>query len=118
MEQGKPTYEQYKASGGELDEAAFASSLPHALSAVRDAIFPNEPDGSDEWMRAVFAAVAVDASYGASGGVAEGGSFSIGSFSYSEGSSGVSSYRADMDAAIRRELIGTGLLFSGIGGIR
>ena len=49
---------------------------------MRDLIFPNEPDGSEEWARAVMTACEVDAAYGCSGGIMEGGGFTVGSFSW------------------------------------
>ena len=85
---------------------------------VRDLIFPNEPDGSEEWARAVMAACEVDAAYGCSGGIMEGGGFTVGSFSWNPGTEGASTYRSDMEAAVRRELLGTPLLYAGIGGTR
>lgn len=57
-----PTYEDYLATGRrELSAEEFEAALPHATAAVRDLIFPNEPDGSEEWARAVMAACEVDA---------------------------------------------------------
>ena len=92
METRAPTHEDYLAAGrGELSAEEFKAALPHATAAVRDLIFPNEPDGSEEWARAVMAACEVDAAYGCSGG---------------------------MEAAVRRELLGTPLLYAGIGGTR
>lgn len=114
-----PTYEDYLATGRrELSAEEFEAALPHATAAVRDLIFPNEPDGSEEWARAVMAACEVDAAYGCSGGAMEGGGFTVGSFTWSPGTGDASTYRSDMEAAIRRELLGTPLLFSGIGGAR
>ena len=85
---------------------------------MRDLIFPNEPDGSEEWARAVMAACEVDAAYGCSGGAMEGGGFTVGSFTWSPGTEQASTYRSDMEAAVRRELLGTPLLYAGIGGAR
>ena len=74
METRAPTHEDYLAAGrGELSAEEFKAALPHATAAVRDLIFPNEPDGSEEWARAVMAACEVDAAYGCSGGIMEGG---------------------------------------------
>ena len=75
-------------------------------------------DGSEEWARAVMAACEVDAAYGCSGGIMEGGGFTVGSFSWNPGTEGASTYRSDMEAAVRRELLGTPLLYAGIGGTR
>ena len=109
METRAPTHEDYLAAGrGELSAEEFKAALPHATAAVRDLIFPNEPDGSEEWARAVMAACEVDAAYGCS----------VGSFSWNPGTEGASTYRSDMEAAVRRELLGTPLLYAGIGGTR
>lgn len=52
METRAPTHEDYLAAGrGELSAEEFKAALPHATAAVRDLIFPNEPDGSEEWAR-------------------------------------------------------------------
>ena len=120
------TYEYYKGTyGGSLGRADFDSALPHALAAVRHAIAPNEPAASgplavmqeDAYERAVCAACDVDAAYGLSGGVGETydqlrvGSFSVGSYHSGSAQTGRSSgYDADMDRAVRSELVGTGLL--------
>ncbi len=64
------------------------------------------------------AACEVDAAYGCSGGIMEGGGFTVGSFSWNPGTEGASTYRSDMEAAVRRELLGTPLLYAGIGGTR
>ena len=48
----------------------------------------------------------------------EGGGFTVGSFTWSPGTERVSDYRSDMEAAVRRELLGTPLLYAGIGGAR
>ena len=115
METRAPTYEDYLAAGrGELSAEEFKAALPHATAAVRDLIFPNEPDGSEEWARAVMAACEVDAAYGCSGGIMEGGGFTVGSFSWNPGTEGASTYRSDMEAAVRRELLGTPLLYEGL----
>ena len=117
METRAPTHEDYLAAGrGELSAEEFKAALPHATAAVRDLIFPNEPDGSEEWARAVMAACEVDAAYGCSGGIMEGGGFTVGSFSWNPGTEGASTYRSDMEAAVRRELLGTPLLYAGRGG--
>ena len=89
METRAPTHEDYLAAGrGELSAEEFKAALPHATAAVRDLIFPNEPDGSEEWARAVMAACEVDAAYGCSGGIMEGGGFTVGSFSWNPGTKG------------------------------
>lgn len=110
------TYSTYSEHGGKLEEGAFEASLRAAVSAVRDIIGFNEPQDTgdeDAYIRAVCAAVDVDAAYGASGGIGEGlGSFTLGSFSASQGQT--SSYDIDMTRAIRRELIGSGLLYAGV----
>lgn len=119
METRAPTHGDYLAAGrGELSAKEFEAALPHALAWVRDLIFPNEPDGSKEWAQAVMAACEVDAAYGCSGGAMEGGSFTVGSFTWSPGTERASTYRSDMEAAVRRELLGTPLLYAGIGGAR
>lgn len=114
-----PTYEDYLAAGRrELSAEEFEAALPHATAAVRDLIFPNEPDGSEEWARAVMAACEVDAAYGCSGGIMEGGGFTVGSFSWNPGTGIEGSYRRDMQAAVQSELLGTPLLYQGLGGAR
>ena len=98
METRAPTHEDYLAAGrGELSAEEFKAALPHATAAVRDE---------------------VDAAYGCSGGIMEGGGFTVGSFSWNPGTEGASTYRSDMEAAVRRELLGTPLLYAGIGGTR
>lgn len=111
------TYTYYRGYGGGLSEADFGAALPHARAAVRDLIGLNEPGDDDQtaaYENAVCAACDVDAAYGFSGGIQEGvGSVGIGSFSYSSGSGGASSetsYDSDISRAIRRELVGSGLL--------
>lgn len=114
------TYEQYKAQGGMLEADAFAASLRAAVSAVRDVIGYNEPQGDDDveaYTRAVCAAVDVDEAYGASGGIGEGvASVTLGKFSATMGqASGSSSlYDVDMRRAVRRELVGSTLLYQGL----
>lgn len=111
------TYTYYKGYGGGLSEADFGAALPHARAAVRDLIGFNEPGDDDQtaaYENAVCAACDVDFAYGLSGGVQEGvTSASIGSFNYGTGSNGASaetSYDSDINRAIRRELVGSGLL--------
>lgn len=113
------TYELYKGQGGTLGEDAFATSLRAAVSAVRDVIGRNEPqDEEDEaaYIRAVCAAVEVDDAYGASGGIGETvASVTLGKFSASMAGGGAASpYDADMRRAIRRELVGSSLLYAGV----
>lgn len=114
------TYAFYRDSyGGTLDEGGFSAALPHALAAVRSATWPNDPEerGAEaEYMRAVCAAVDVDAAHGFSGGAGQLASVSVGSVSMSMGGSGgSSSYASDMAAAVGAELVGTGMLYTGIG---
>lgn len=112
------TYSIYTEHGGKLEEGAFEASLRAAVAAVRDIIGYNEPlDTEDEaaYTRAVCAAVEVDNAYGASGGIGEGlASFTLGSFSVSASDGESSSYEQDMTRAIKRELVGSGLLYQGI----
>ena len=113
------TYEQYKAQGGTLEADAFAASLRAAVSAVRDVIGYNEPqddDDVDAYIRAVCAAVEVDEAYGASGGIGEAvASVTLGKFSASLGGNGAASlYDVDMRRAVRRELVGSTLLYQGL----
>ena len=113
------TYDDYTRQGGTLGEDAFKASSRAAVAWVRDVIGFNVPqDAGDEeaYVRAVCAAVEVDAAYGCSGGIGEGlASVSIGSFSASLGAGDAAGgYDADMTRAIRRELSGSGLLYQGI----
>lgn len=113
------TYEDYVSLGGNLREDAFASSLGNATSRVREIMGFNVPRNERQeraYVRAVCAAVEVDATYGCSGGIGEGlASVSIGSFSASLGAGDATGgYDADMTRAIRRELSGSGLLYQGI----
>ena len=103
--------------GGQLDEGGFATALPHALAAVRRRIWPNGPDRDEAaWARAVCAACDVDAAHGFAGGDGPLASVTTGTVSMSFGASGGSSpYEADMRAAIDGELVGSGLLYMGIG---
>lgn len=119
------TYQDYQAWGGTLEEGAFSASLRAAVGRVRHVIGFNVPENDDEaaaYANAVCAAVDVDAAYGASGGVGEGaqslsiGSFSVGSgVSYANAGGFMSEYDQDMLRAIRAELIGTSLLYQGVG---
>ena len=102
------TYEQYKAQGGTLEADAFAASLRAAVSAVRDVIGYNEPQDDDDveaYTRAVCAAVDVDEAYGASGGI---------SATMGQASGSSSLYDVDMRRAVRRELVGSTLLYQGL----
>ena len=118
---GEPevTFEFYRDSwGGGLAEGDFSSALPRALAAVRGLTWPNVPDAGSEgaWRRAVCAAVDVDAAYGLTGGTAAVSSATLGSMSVTLGGGQQgSSYDADVARAVRGELVGTGLLFMGIG---
>lgn len=113
-------YADYEVWGGTLGEDAFDASLRAAVSAVHAVIGANEPadaDDEDAYARAVCAAADVDAAYGASGGIGEGlASVTLGKFSASLGSaaSGASAYDVDMARAVRRELVGSSLLYQGI----
>lgn len=114
------TYEQYGSLGGAQAEGAFKASLRAAEAAVREVMGFNEPASETQqkaYLRAVTAAIEVDAAYGCSGGIGEGlQSITVGSFSASVGSTEASDpYTADMRRAVRRELAGTGLLYQGIG---
>ena len=111
------TYEAYKAKCGTLSEEDFSSSLSYARARVKEVIGFNEPiyDFQEEaYVNAVCAALEVDTQYGGTQGIGEGlASFTLGSFSAS--SDGASnSYEQDMTRAIRRELVGSGLLYQGI----
>lgn len=115
------TYKDYQERGGTLSEESFETSLMHAQSWLRYVLGYNEPKTEEEneaCIRATCAAIAVDAAYGASGGIGESASsMTIGSFSISGGSNSdgsASAYQADMESAIHRELIGTRLLFQGL----
>jgi hypothetical protein len=104
---------------GLVDADNLASTLDYATQVVGLYIGCNEPDSYDEmraYTRAVCAVADVDASYGYSRGSMEGmSSIKIGDFSASYTSSTASSaYDSDIAATIRRELAGTGLLYSGV----
>lgn len=104
--------------GDAVGEEAFAASLPHAVALVRDLTHPNEPVGehqADAWTRAVCAAVAADVETGGGHG-APTGSLRIGSFSVSGAGSEDGGAKAMADAA-NRELVGSGLLYMGLGGL-
>ena len=115
MAVGEPTYPYYRDTyKGSMAEAAFRASLRHASAAVRDHIWPNEPDGSEEYKNAVCAAAEVEAAYGNNGGIQGGvASFTVGAFSAT--SAGRGSYEADMASVIERELSGSPLLYRGLG---
>lgn len=117
---GKPkvTYTTYvEEFGDSVSLDAFTECLHAATSVVTDLCWPNEPTTdaqSDAWVLAVCAAIQADAMSGCSHGVADigGGSFTLGKFSMSNGSSNGSG-SAVLDAmrdAARRELVGSGLL--------
>lgn len=117
MSSPKVTYAFYKEYGGTLEEDGFNAALPHALAAVRRLTWPNDPaQAEDAYKRAVCAAVDVDSKYGYSGGIGENiSSMTVGAFSVSVDSGSANFYQQDMWQAIEGELIGTGLLFQGIG---
>ena len=106
-----PTYAEYEAWGGKMQEEAFMQLLPQARALVRDLEFPNEPDSETATAHANAVCAAIQAA--ATNGAFAGAGFTIGSFSvqgggYAEGMQAVS------DAA-RRELAGTGPLYKGVG---
>ena len=103
--------------GGSLKEDGFKAALPHAIAAVKSRIWPNEPSRDlDAYQRAVCAACDIDAAYGYTGGIGNLGSVTTGTVSMSFSSSGnESSYETDMRRTIDRELVGSGLLYMGIG---
>ena len=113
------TYDFYADTyGGALEEAAFSASLPHALAEVRRLTWPNDPSRAPEaYKRAVCAAVDVDSAYGATGGTGSGlSSVTTGTVSMGFGGTGSeSAYDADMARAVAGELVGTGLLYMGLG---
>jgi hypothetical protein len=121
MELPSVTHERYKELGGTLEAEDFNASIAAAVAAVREIIGYNEPADQDDveaYERAVCAAVAVDNTYGASGGIGENlASVTLGRFSASMGSGAAGSaslYEQDMRRAVRRELIGSSLLYQGI----
>lgn len=103
--------------GGALEEDGFKASLPHALAEVRRRTWPNDPSRDlTAYMRAVCAATDVDAAYGSTGGAGALSSITTGTVSMSFGASGSeASYDADVSRAVEGELVGTGLLFMGVG---
>ena len=119
------TYEDYRGIYGDATgEAAFGACLPFAEGVVREMTWPNEPEGDaqeDAWRRAVCAAANADWMLGSGHGVddAGGGSVSVGSVSLSGGAGGAgSSGSATLDAmrsVARRALVGSGLLYMGVG---
>lgn len=112
------TYAFYRDSyGGRLNEGGFNSALPHAMAYVRRRIWPNRPmQAIRAWRMAVCAACDVDASYGFSGGSGSLASVTTGTVSMSfGGQDGGSSWEADMARAVDGCLVGTGLLFMGLG---
>ncbi|WP_305296556.1 hypothetical protein [Parvibacter caecicola] len=112
------TADDYRAFYGEIAEEDFSSALPVAEAEVRDlAGFnrPRTPLQEDAWKRAVCAVVRADRSYGFSHGTGDGlAGFTIGKFSATAGGSGASSWKSDVQAAARRELVGSGLLYAGL----
>lgn len=114
----KPTYSFYSEQyGGKLDEGGFDAALPHAVSYVRKRIWPNSPEEDmAAYMRAVCAACDVDAAYGFTGGAGSLASVTTGTVNMSfGGNGGGSSWEADMARAADGELVGSGLLFMGMG---
>ena len=114
------TYDEYKAFGGQADEAEFKALLQHGKAAVREIIGFNQPENEREiaaYKAAVCAAIDVDRQHGGSGGVGErgGGNVTIGSYSTGRASSATGGqsdpYWDDMIAAIKPHLIGTRLLY-------
>lgn len=113
-----PDYEFYRGTyGGTADERTFEAALPHALAEVQRLTWPNDPSTDETaYMRAVCAAVDVDAAYGCTGGAGSLQSVTTGTVSMSfGGQGGEAAYSADVARAVRGELAGTGLLFMGIG---
>lgn len=91
--------------------------LPAAVSAVREVIGFNVPEGEEQvaaYKAAVCAALDVDAAYGFSGGVGDVGTVRLGSLTIEQGQ-GWSAYEADVSKAVRRALSGSGLLYQGLG---
>lgn len=116
------TYEAFKALYGEaVTEAMFGRCLPFAESLVRELCFPNEPEDEgqeDAWGRAVCAAVMADASRGGGHGFDDSASFTLGKFSTSGGGDGAGGTVYAARCAAKRELVGSGLLYMGIGELR
>ena len=120
----KVTYGDYEAIRGEADERAVKACLPYAEGVVRELCYPNEPETEDEaeaWKRAVCAAVAADMARGCDHGMMSPDGFTLGSFSVSGasgGTSGTDSTTMLARALARRELLGTNLLYQGVGAFR
>lgn len=111
------TYEDMDAFAcGEVSSRQFDECLPHAVALVRGLTFPNEPTGAQEgaFARAVCAAVLADVRGGMDHGAGGSGGFTIGSFSVSGGDGGT---RAAMEGAARAQLVGSGLLYMGLGAL-
>lgn len=101
---------------GKLDERGFVAALPHAVAYVGARIWPNDPGRAErEYMLAVCAACDVDAAYGCSGGSGSLASVTTGTVSMSFGGQGAGSWEADMARAVDARLVGTGLLYMGLG---
>lgn len=108
-----------KVFGEACSKAAYERCLPFAEDFVADMCWPNVPEDEAEeeaYARAVMVATIADASSGGGHGM-EPDSFTIGSFSMSGGSGG-SQTEAAMRKAVRRVLVGTNLLYAGLGGTR
>ncbi|OKY81535.1 MAG: hypothetical protein BHV62_01600 [Eggerthella sp. 51_9] len=105
-----PTYAEFEAWGGTLQEGAFMQLLPQACAMVRDLEFPNEPDDATAQAHCNAVCAAISAA-SLNGGFA-GAGFTLGSFSVSGG--GYSEATQAVADAARRELAGSGLLFKGM----
>lgn len=111
-----------EAFGEACTRAAYERCLPFAEALVAEMCWPNEPEGEVEegaYARAVMAAAIADASSGGGHGL-DPDSFTIGSFSVSGGSGGAGASQAEaaMRRAARRQLVGTNLLYAGVGEAR
>lgn len=117
MSSPKVTYDFYANQyGGTLDEGGFDAALPHAAAYVRGRIWPNDGEKApDAYMRAVCAACEVDAVHGFTGGAGSLASVTTGTVSMSFGGASGSSWDADMARSVDRELVGSGLLYMGMG---
>lgn len=114
----QPTYAFYTDTyKGTLEAERFGELVRAAAKEVDAYILPNEPDGSEEYLCAVCAALDVLDAYDGTVMGDGGGGFTIGSFSMGSRSAteGRNAFTADLDAAIERELAGTDLLYWGIG---
>lgn len=118
------TYEDFTAAFGDAATSGeFSSCLPFAKAVVSELIFPNEPETDGQaasYRYAVCAAVLADASRGCGHGSSL-EAFTVGSFSVS-GGSGASGGMTESELAMRRAaarfLVGSGLLYKGVGDLR